>query len=105
MLSPFTTDLVAYAVLTSVLAILLAVPVIQARRSGITLPHYFVLFYGRVMARIFWRAEVRGKLNIPAGQGAIMDRPRPPSSRGTREAHYDGCVRSCARRAFFAIAE
>ena len=42
------------------------------RRSRFTVAQYFYYLYGRVMTRILYRAQIRGKLELAPGQGAVI---------------------------------
>ena len=42
------------------------------RSSRYTTAQYFFYLYGRVMTRILYRAEIRGRLELAPGQGAVI---------------------------------
>jgi len=44
----------------------------DVRRSRFTVVQYFFYGFGRLMARILWRAEIEGKLPVDERQGAVI---------------------------------
>ncbi len=62
----------AFALLLFLAVVALAYLVWSIRRSRFTVAQYFYYLYGRVMTRILYRAQIRGKLELAPGQGAVI---------------------------------
>jgi 1-acyl-sn-glycerol-3-phosphate acyltransferase len=66
------TGYFAVTLLILMAAVAIACLTWSIRRSRFTVAQYFYYLYGRVMTRILYRAEIRGKLELPPGQGAVI---------------------------------
>ena len=72
MFSHQTTHYLSIAVLLGLVVWGLAAIARRHRRSNHTLPQFLLYAYGRLTARVYWRADVRGRLSLAANQGAVI---------------------------------
>jgi 1-acyl-sn-glycerol-3-phosphate acyltransferase len=70
--SPFATELLAAGVLAALALALAAAGVVRLRRSPLAPLQATLYGLNYLLVRILWRAEVRGALPFPAGQGALL---------------------------------
>jgi len=72
MLSAEATYVLAVAVLCLLGAVLGGLVIRWFRHPHYTPAQRICYFYGEVMARVLWRAEVVGHIGLPPGQGAVI---------------------------------
>jgi 1-acyl-sn-glycerol-3-phosphate acyltransferase len=72
MLSACATQLLAVGVLAGFALLLIVLWSRAMRRTGFTTAQALLLTLNCPISRVLWRAQIRGRLNVPAGQGAVV---------------------------------
>ncbi len=72
MLSSHATNILAYGVLGLTALLPLAMITIAWKRTGYTLAQYLLFQYNRSMTQFVWNLRIRGRIDLPPGQGAIL---------------------------------